>query len=187
MKHLKHKINIFFSCLLALSLCAGCDKKSSPSTDEKKPKGSRDNTPVVLEPVWQEKKQIGNDKITFDLSNASEGYVMASYTGDNPKVKIRIQNPGSKDYYTYDVTKEYNVFPLTGGNGTYTFIAYENISGTKYSQLFSQSETLNIKNDYTTYLYPNQYVNFQSDSKAVSLSSEIVKSANNDLDAVKDV
>ena len=187
MKHLKHKINIFFSCLLALSLCAGCDKKSSPSTDEKKPKGSRDNTPVVLEPVWQEKKQIGNDKITFDLSNASEGYVMASYTGDNPKVKIRIQNPGSKDYYTYDVTKEYNVFPLTGGNGTYTFIAYENISGTKYSQLFSQSETLDIKNDYTTYLYPNQYVNFQRDSKAVSLSSEIVKSANNDLDAVKDV
>lgn len=167
MKHLKHKINIFFSCLLALSLCAGCDKKSSPSTDEK--------------------KQIGNDKITFDLSNASEGYVMASYTGDNPKVKIRIQNPGSKDYYTYDVTKEYNVFPLTGGNGTYTFIAYENISGTKYSQLFSQSETLDIKNDYTTYLYPNQYFNFQRDSKAVSLSSEIVKSANNDLDAVKDV
>ena len=53
--------------------------------------------------------------------------------------------------------------------------------------MFSQSETLDIKNDYTTYLYPNQYVNFQRDSKAVSLSSEIVKSANNDLDAVKDV
>ena len=187
MKYLKRKINIFFSCLLALSLCAGCDRKGSSSSDEKKLKGSRDNTPVVLEPVWGEKKQIGNDKITFDLSNASEGYIMATYIGDNPKVKIRIQNPGSEDYYTYDMSKGYNIFPLTGGNGTYTFIAYENIAGTKYSQLFSQSETLEIKNDYTTYLYPNQYVNFDKDTKAVAMGSEIVQSADNDLDAVKDV
>ena len=181
MKPKKYKIII---CFIIIFLLIGCT--SSKQKSEKK-EGTRDNTPVVLTPVASGEKTIGNSKLIFDLSHSKDGYVMVKYQGTNPKVKVRIQNPQSEDLYTYDIYEGYNTFPLTGGNGTYTLSAYENISGTKYSQLFSEKVEIQIKNDYITYLYPNQYVNFDTKTKAITLAQEIVSGSDNDLDAVKNV
>ena len=109
---------------------------------------------------------------------------MVKYTGQNPKVKVRIKNPNENDPYTYDIFDGYNVFPLTGGNGQYTLTAYENISGTKYSQLFSQSVQITIDNELSPYLYPNQYVNFNPETKLIQTGQEIAEGADNDLDVV---
>lgn len=175
-------------CLMVgLSLCFLLTACSSQQEKTQNTKGTRDNTPTVLEPQATGKKTIGNDKITFDLSNSQDGYTMVEYRGDNPKVKVRIQNPDSSDLYTYDIHDGYNTFPLTGGNGTYTFMAYENTYGTKYSQLFSQKQDIQIQNDYIAYLYPNQYVSFDKNTQAIALAQEVVQSANNDLDAVSEV
>ena len=168
-------------CLSIAFLLTGC---SSPHEEPSSQKGTRDNTPTILQPQASGEKTIGNQKITFDLSHSEDGYTMVEYHGDNPKVKVRIQNPSSQEFYTYDIHQGYNTFPLTGGNGQYTFIAYENISGTKYSQLFLQKEDIQIQNDYISYLYPNQYVSFDKNTQAIPLAQEIVAGANNDLEAV---
>ena len=162
----------------------GCSKNDD---QQQAKKGTRDNTPVILEPLANGTTTIGNDKIIFDLSNSNQGYTVVTYNGDNPKVKVRIKNPHSEELYTYDIHDGYNVFPLTGGNGTYTFTAYENIEGTKYSQLYNGTFDIQIENDYITYLYPNQYVNYNKDTKAIQTAKNLAKSANNDLDVVTSV
>lgn len=162
----------------------GCSKNDDQQQTKK---GTRDNTPVILEPLANGTTTIGNDKIIFDLSNSHQGYTVVTYNGDNPKVKVRIKNPDSEELYTYDVHDGYNVFPLTGSNGTYTFTAYENIEGTKYSQLYNGTFDIQIENDYITYLYPNQYVNYNKDTKAIQTAQNLAKSANNDLDVVTSV
>ena len=170
-------------CLSIAFLLTGCSSPSHKEPPSKK--GTRDNTPYVLQPQASGEKTIGNSKITFDLSHSEDGYTMVEYHGHNSKVKVRIQNPDSQEFYTYDIHEGYNTFPLTGGSGSYTFIAYENISGTKYSQLFLKEENIQIQNDYISYLYPNQYVSFDKNTQAISLAQEIVVGANNDLEAVR--
>lgn len=169
----------FLFCMIFLMAC-GSDKEKKVE----KGNGTRDNTPVILIPEASGEKVMGMETIQFDLSHSEEGYVIVEYTGDNPKVKVRIQNPNEEDPYTYDVRDGQNIYPLTGGNGSYTFSAYENIDGTKYSQLFTESVELSIANDYITYLYPNAYVYYTPETKAIALGQEIAEGADTDLDVV---
>lgn len=170
---------LFFISLFSLLLIS-CSPKSQPPTT----KGTRDNTPIVLVPEASGTKTIGNERITFDLSYSHQGYMMVEYTGDNPKVKVRIKNPHDNDPYTYDLKDGYNILPLTGGNGKYILSAYENISGTRYSKFFQEGYEVQLENDYIPYLYPNQYVYFNKDSKTVLKGQELAISAHNDLDVV---
>lgn len=175
----------FFSCLTCLCiLMAGCssDNPSSQGTE-----GTRDNTPSVLETLPDNKKTIGNNKITFDVSHSEDGYIMVKYSGSNPKVKVQIKNPNETTPYTYDVFEGYNVFPLTGDSGTYTFLAFENAHGNTYNKLYTQQYKVDIKNEYTPYLYPNQYVNYNKDSKAIKMGEEVASGSDTDLDVVERV
>ena len=163
-------------------MVAGCS--SSAKKPIQKGQGTRDNTPVDLEPQPSGKKTLGNEKIIFDVSHCDQGYVMVKYLGNNPKVKVRITNPNGDDPYTYTVFDGYNVFPLTGGNGEYLFQAFENVSGSKYSQLFQGTQNIEILNDYVPYLYPNQYVNYNQNTKTIKKGQEIAEGADTDLDVV---
>ncbi|MEG0275630.1 MAG: transglutaminase-like domain-containing protein [Coprobacillus sp.] len=162
----------------------GCtsDKPSSSHGN-----GTRDNTPVILETLADNKKTFGNNKIIFDISHSEDGYVMVKYSGDNPKVKVQIKNPGEDTPYTYDVLEGYNIFPLTGNNGTYTFQAFENAHGNTYSKLYTKQYKIELKNEYTPFLYPNQYVNYNKDTKTIQKGKEIASGSDTDIDVIERV
>lgn len=155
------------------------DKASAPKLSK------RDNTPLVLIPVADGSTFFYNIARTslIDASNSSEGYIMATYVGDNHKVKLQITGP-NQITYTYNLNDNYEVFPLTSGNGQYTFSIYENIAGEQYSTALSEKMDVNIYNEFGPYLYPNQYVNFNSHSDAVQLASDIVADVDSDLSAI---
>lgn len=168
--------------LLILSfIFSGC------STKEEENITYRDATPHIYEPVASQEMVLGNEKVTIDISNTSQGYVMVNYTGDNPKVKIRITNPNEGDPYTYDKHEGYETFPLTGGNGTYQIQVYENVSDTKYTTLYSSTFDVTLENEFLPYLYPSQYVNYNADSDVVALGVELASTATSDLDVVSHV
>ncbi len=174
---------IFFLVMSCLVGCSGGSSSAKTTTSKK----LRDNTPVIHEPVVNGKITLGNDKCIIDLSNQKEGYMMVKYLGSNDKVKFRIYNPGDHDPYTYDVKSGYNVFPITGGSGSYKFILYEHASGTKYYLSYVKTTTLTVKNSYTTYLYPNQFVNFNASSQTVAKGKDLAKNCYSDLDVVSAV
>ncbi|MBR6451454.1 MAG: transglutaminase domain-containing protein [Lachnospiraceae bacterium] len=183
----------FFLALVCVYMLIGCKEKAiaEGSFDEityevtasEDVTTVRDNTPLVLVPEALGTVTYGNDTVTIDASNAGEGYIIVTYTGDNPKVKMQLKGP-DKVTYTYNLQTQDAVIPITSGNGSYTATIFENIDGSQYSTLFSTDMDLAVTNTFGPYLYPNQYVNFNKDSAIVPKAKELAEGATTDLEVV---
>ena len=150
--------------------------------------GTRDNTPEVLVPTADGTVTYGNELAVIDASNAQDGYVMVKYTGTKEKVKLLITVPGFEQTYQYTMrSKDFETFPLTGGTGTYTLEVMENVSGNQYALAYLLETDFTIDNELTPFLYPNQYVNFTKDSRAVQKGEALAALADTDLDVVAGV
>ncbi|NCC42573.1 MAG: transglutaminase domain-containing protein [Clostridia bacterium] len=189
---------LLFFLLITCSLFAGCGQtetstaatpssgKKTTSTSSKSTSAKvRDNTPQVLVPEASGDTVLGNDTVAIDVSHADEGYVMVKYTGTNSKVKFLVTTPDQTTYpYLLHPEIGYETFPLSGGNGTYQLQVYENLEGDRYSTLYSESIEVELSDEFHPFLYPNQYVWFTKDAKAIAKASSIVAKASDDLDAL---
>lgn len=147
----------------------------------------RDNTPYCPTPVASGAVTYGNDVTTIDVSNASDGYIMANYTGTCPKVKLQIIGPSSYKC-TYNLnTAEYQAFPLTDGDGSYTITVNENIQGKEYSVSYELNLDVSITDPFSPYLTPSSYVNYNAHTSAVELAAQLCETAADDLDCVSAV
>lgn len=179
-------MSLFFSSCGTENTQSGGDSTTKQSESSQDTKGTRDNTLVVLTGQADGTVTYGNDSVTIDASHISDGYIMVSYTGTNEKVKLQITGP-DEVVYTYDLHGSYETFPLTAGSGSYTVGVFENIEGTSYSTLFTQVIDVKIDDEFGPYLYANQYVNFDGDSKAVKKAEELSKPCNDDLEVIEQV
>ena len=179
------KPRIYILCLLCgiLAFTAGCGEPKKTEFSIPTTKGSRDNTPVCLEPSSPGTATFSYSTYLVDYSNASEGYITASYTGDSPKVKFQITLPDGS-LYTYNLTDKQDVFPLSSDSGTYSVGIFENISNNEYATLMFEQFDVQIENTFGAYLYPNQYVAFQAGDKSVQLGQDLALSANNELEVI---
>ena len=180
--HLSYLLIAIF-CLL-LGGCSG-----SYSASRKEHSGPpRDSTPKVLTPSADGVTVYQNDFASIDASNTSQGYVMVKYNGTNEKVKLQITCP-DQSCYTYLISDRgaYDTFPLTAGNGSYALQVLENVAGDTYTVSLAQSINVSIEDEFLPFLYPNQYVNFHTDSKAVSKGSDLAKDTYSDLDVVQNI
>ena len=184
------KYRLHLSYLLIAIFClllGGCSGSSSASRKEHSGP-PRDSTPRVLTPSADGVTVYQNDFASIDTSNTSQGYVMAKYNGTNEKVKLQITCP-DQSCYTYLISDRgaYDTFPLTAGNGSYALQVLENVAGDTYTVSLAQSINVSIEDEFLPFLYPNQYVNFHTDSKAVSKGSDLAKDTYSDLDVVQNI
>lgn len=184
------KYRLHLSYLLIAIFClllGGCSGSSSASRKEHSGP-PRDSTPKVLTPSADGVTVYQNDLASIDASNTSQGYVMVKYNGTNEKVKLQITCP-DQSCYTYLISDRgaYDTFPLTAGNGSYALQVLENVAGDTYTVSLAQSINVNIEDEFLPFLYPNQYVNFHTDSKAVSKGSDLAKDTYSDLDVVQNI
>lgn len=194
--YMKHLISIWI-CLLVL-LLSGCSAASGDSQSGSgsgasggsgsSGEGARPSDPVVYIPEAPGTSLIGADPLIIDVSNCSSGYVMAKYSGIAEKANIQITGSDGVSYkYFLTPSDSYTPLPLTAGDGSYQIDGYENISGNEYAVLFRQTMDVQLENELLPFLYPSQYVNFNTDSQAVLAASETVRSASDDLEAVEDI
>lgn len=169
-------------CLSLIVLFSACSKESGDEI------GERDNTPKVLTAEAAGKDVYGNDYAIIDSSNSQDGYVMVKYQGSSDKVRLQI-TCGNKEPYTYvlDGSNEYEVFPFSDGDGSYTVNIFENIEGDRYAQICGTTIDVALVDEFLPFLYPNQYVDFSADSEAVALGAELAASADQDLDVVENI
>lgn len=174
---------ILFGCMLT-----GCKKEPVQQTlqDTVLTKGSRDNTPICLTPSADGITTDGNERVSIDLSHSDCGYFMIQYLGTNPNVKMQVTGPNYVTY-TYDINTECEAFPFASGNGSYMLSVFENVSDKQYATIFNNTYDISITDEFSPYLYPNQYVDFDSSSQVVSLACELAYSANQDLDVITNV
>lgn len=181
-KAIFQSVLLLILCCILFCSCGG--KKNSPS----KSGPVRDNTPNVLVPKADGAVTYGNDIVTFDASHTDQGYMMVQYRGSNQKVKLQFTAPDGSTYtYLLSGSGEYETFPFSAGNGTYSASILENVQGDMYSIAFAQDIEVNIKDEFTPFLYPNQYVNFTPDSKIIEKGKELAKGAHSDLEVVENI
>lgn len=159
---------------------------ASTAEPKEQVKGSRDNTPVCLVPTASGVDVYENEFAHVDASNISDGYVIVKYTGDCPKVKLQITGP-DQTKYTYNLSTSVpmdEVFPLQAGNGEYMVNVFENIEATRYTQVFSQMLDVSLTDEFSPFLYPNQYCDFTADSEAIAFGSDLAYPCNSDLEVV---
>jgi transglutaminase-like putative cysteine protease len=158
------------------------------SSGRANPGNPRDNTPLVLIPDPSGAAVNATDRALLDFSNAASGYVCAmSYLGDT-KVKVLVERPGY-DRYQYTITSgdTYITVPLTMGNGDYTISILENLYDDQYASILSQELSVELVDEFTPFLYPNQIVDFVSDDATVQLSQLVTENATSEVEAVDQI
>ena len=179
-------VALIVSSLVLLTACSSSniDTNVASADISKSNSTGRTNKINVLTPTATGEKTTGNDIFTLDYSNSSEGYIVLLYTGTSEKVKFQIACEGQTTY-TYNIVPNLEtVIPLSSDDGTYNVALYECMGDDQYSVAFSDDIAITIDNKFGPFLYPNQYVNFSAETKAVAKSAEVVKDATCDLDAV---
>lgn len=180
-----HFICAFLLWTLTVSFLLGCSGGSDSSknhTDEK-----RTTSTEFLSPIASGEVVYGNEIVSIDASNTSEGYVMVQYSGSADKVKLQITAPDGSTYSYNLATGSYETFPLSAGNGTYEIAVLEHAYDNMYAIAFSQSIDVAVTDEFRPFLYPNQYVWFTPENKAVALGVEISENSSNDLDYIEQV
>lgn len=148
--------------------------------------GKRSNEPQVLMPEAPGTSVIGYEPLIVDISNVSQGYVMARYSGSAAKASVLITGPDGVTYkYFLPPSDSFSALPLSCGSGSYTVDGYENVEGSSYATLFKENVNALLDDDLLPFLYSNLYVDFTEDSKAVAKASEVVAPAADDLEAVE--
>ena len=179
----------FFLLPAPAAFLAGCAEPAPPSAltapEDPNVPGERDNTPHVLVPELGGAEICGNDDVSICLSHLGDGYFSARFTGDSPKVKLQLTAENSLTY-TYDlpVDGEWTIFPVSLGSGHYTLGVYSNIEATMYAEVYGTEFDVALTDEFGPFLYPNQYVWFTGDTRAIGLAKDLCFAANNDLEAV---
>lgn len=184
------------SMLLSLTACQSAPQEVESQGDssalveieqEAVPKDKIPQVSYVKVPTNPGITVYSNSSASIDASNASEGYVSVKYTGSSSsRIKVQITKNTT---YTYDLNNKgnYEVFPLSEGDGSYSVKVFENVSGNKYAQAYSTTFSVTLKNNFTPFLYPNQYVDFNADSKAVKKAAELASPTGDQLETIANV
>jgi len=118
-----------------------------------------------------------SDKAVIDFSNAHDGYIMAKFRKNTDRgVRAVVLVPDGTQY-TYRLAPggDYEVLPLTGGNGEYTFSVVEQVEGedTRYALVVTATVDVVLTDEFAPFLRPNQFVNYNRNSVAVRKATEL--------------
>ena len=173
-------VRLFFVWLLFGILLAGCG--NSPFSDEEPPVYSPAR---VLTPEAPGKKTLGSSPLILDISNQDQGYLTAQSDSEDSRMSIQLTTPSGVLYSYFLAPKEQAVIPFSEGSGDYVITCYQQINGSQYAALYSETLTVNLENEFLPFLYPNQYVNFSAESEACTLAQSLVTEEMKDVDILK--
>lgn len=132
--------------------------------------------PDILIPTASGISVEENGQAIVDFSNKQDGYIMAKYVeATDMKVKILITGPNEMQYqYVLQPNQGFEVFPLSVGSGVYEIGVFKQVDGSRYSMVLSMTIDVILVDEFAPFLRPNQFVNFDQDSKAVTKAAELV-------------
>lgn len=105
--------------------------------------------------------------VTIDASHTKQGYVMIRCEPSQKRLKARIATSAQTYYYDLPGGEGYSVFPLQMGDGAYTVRVMENVENDLYALRFGVEIEVALADETVPFLYPNQYVWYDADTKTV--------------------
>lgn len=115
-----------------------------------------------------------NVYLKIDATTASEGFVTVYAKPSEKRLKLRVKL--GEIVYTYDLGNGGvpTPIPLQSGAGTYRFTLYKNKTENKYCACAMADIKAEIRNANKTFLFPNQYVNYEPLRSLPCLESEAI-------------
>lgn len=139
---------------------------------------------VVLMPEAPGTLEQRCEEAVIDYSNAADGYVMAQYFGEtDSRLKVVVQGPTTTYAYNLPVG-QWEVFPLSDGNGSYSVNICINVTGNKYALVSAVSFEVELTDEFAPFLRPNQYVNYTAAPNTVQLGAELTVGMEHPLEKV---
>lgn len=125
----------------------------------------------------------------IDMTNVSQGYIAAQCTApaDAKMSIVKDGGTGQGDIYSLDNTGSMNFFPITGGDGNYTFILYLQLEGTQYEQFLVGTASVTLESAFAPFLVPSRIVDYNAESASVQQSHEITQNCATNLEVVQQV
>ena len=177
------KLVIFIGLLVLLSGCGSKDSFSNEGIEN--PTSPSMSIDDIRLPSADGAMVGGDDLVSVDYSNTSEGYIMVkTNSSEHKRLKVQLLKDDMTYNYDLNVDNEYEVFPLNMGSGTYTIRWLENIEDTRYALIGTFDFDVDLVDVNIVYLYPSQYVDYDADTKAVKKSFELTQEDKTKLDRV---
>ncbi|MFV0351822.1 MAG: transglutaminase-like domain-containing protein [Oscillospiraceae bacterium] len=129
----------------------------------------------------------GESNGSIDLSNLSQGYVSANVVAQTTAVFWMQRGEDEPLYYSLKNNGESEVYPLSFGEGHYTFIIYLNVGGTSYTPLMQEEADVTLESEQAPFLVPNQVVNYTQNSKAVQKAYELAQNCSTDAEVAAQI
>lgn len=126
-----------------------------------------------------------NELVQIDYSNVNDGYFQVKTVSDDHRGLIVLVVKDDQQY-RYDINDDYiyETFPINMGSGEYKVKVGENIEDNRYAIILTVSFSVTLVDDVIPFLYPNQVIDFDIDSNAVSLSFGLTEDAKSQLERV---
>jgi len=128
-----------------------------------------------------------NEQAVIDYSNSELGYFMVKSLVDTQTLfRVLIIGPEEMQYnFILQPNSDFQAFPLPFGNGGYKLGVYELIEGDRYSPVLTHDISVLIVDEFAPFLRSNQYVDFNRNTKAVSVAAQLVAGHEDVLDKVE--
>jgi len=150
--------------------------------------------PVPAQTAGTAAEDIRSDaKSEINVTNGNDGYIRArTKAKTSRKLKLittYVKSNGATVEYRYDLNGDgvWETYSLQSGNGKYTIMIGENVTGARYSII----QTINIEVTYNRmhapFLISAQHVNYAAGPNAVKKADELCKNAATDLAKVEGI
>ena len=170
------------------------DEPDENTTETDIPDSATESVPLADEPVVIDLlmpsaagiEMLANAKAEIDASNKQDGYILVKYLEQvSNKLRLIITGPSGTNYqYVLSANGQYEVFPLSDGNGSYKISVYEGVGGDKYSTAFSDTLRVELTDEFAPFLRPNQYVNYSADNETIKKAQSLTKNSTTILDSI---
>ena len=134
---------------------------------------------TAMAAFWPDTKSAGPRKtdgaLQVDIGHIDEGYMLVRGGKTGKRLKLKVARGNYSVMYDLNGKNEYEVLPLQFGNGQYRLTLYKQISGSRYSEEGAVSFKADMEDVNCAFLFPNTYINYTADSKAVLRAEEICR------------
>lgn len=143
---------------------------------------------IFIAAIFASGNQAKANEVKID--NNQNGTITVSYNNSaGDKIKVLVEKSNASMKYSYDLPSgdDKVVCALTQGNGAYTVRVCKNISGTKYSILYSEEVNLNLKDTNVVFLGKNQIVDWESTNNAIKHANKITKNSKTNYKKIQQI
>jgi len=182
------KLRIYYRVFLLIGfLFLSACSNSNPNLFETYPtegvSAKRYTFEEILWPTQPGQLLYESNGFIIDYSNAEYGYVSIKSPSSESALKAQVSL--GERVYTYTlVSNEYVIVPLQMGDGIYSIRLLKNKEGTTFVVSASTKIDIELIDETTAYLYPNQIVNYNKETQAIMKSFELTQDADSEIERV---